>query len=152
MLNPSEKRVLLTCFGCYPDDSMETRLSWNRARQAARHHETWLVYGDHHEPSQLACRLAQENPELVERLHFVHVKRNAREESLCVSEHFFYWGYRAWHTRLLTLVQKMHAEHAFDLIHHVSFVATENRANVGKSILPLSSVRSVVPITIHCGF
>jgi glycosyltransferase involved in cell wall biosynthesis len=114
-----QSRLLLLAFSAHPRGTMEARVGWHRALQAARHYETWLLYGDRHERAELAA-LAREAG-VNANLKFIRVPAGRVSGTLLNSAQLFWQGYALWQHRAFQLAGRLHRKHRFDLIHQVSF-------------------------------
>ncbi len=113
-------RVLQIAFVCHPKQSMETRIGWRRAIQAATAGcEVTVLHGgmEHTELlEQEAERLG-----LAERLRFVAIERCGLGKFLSRWATTYYMGYRLWHGCALKEARRLHAEEPFDLVHQTTY-------------------------------
>lgn len=118
-------RLLISAFGCHPDQTMETRIGWRRALLAAEWCDVTVLVG----PGQ--CGQQQRVDELMARaaeargvstgLRFVRVEHDWRSRRLCSFGSTYYLGYRHWGTLAYRIAKRLHAERAFDLTHQVTY-------------------------------
>jgi hypothetical protein len=112
-------KVLLVGHACSPGLGSEPGLTWNWAWHLARHHQVWaIVHPLYHEAIQ---RFLTKHPN--PHLHFVWVDvprwlnpwRPARGER-GIRLHYLFWQHSVLHKAI-----SLHAQHDFDLVHHVSW-------------------------------
>jgi glycosyltransferase involved in cell wall biosynthesis len=110
---PARPRLLLTAYHYDAIFSMESRLAWHRAQQAAREYDVTVICarGEAGERSG-----AHGGSITVESLPL-----NGFERAMMKRIVPYYLGYRWWQARVFALAKRLHAERPFDLVHHVSF-------------------------------
>lgn len=108
-------RILLVSYRCDPVACMESRVGWNRAVQAARHFDTWVV--TENEVRGLP-NVAGGMGGCLRLLQLPHT----RWENWLIGLGQFYPAYRLWHARVLQRIQELHAETPFQLVHQVNLV------------------------------
>jgi glycosyltransferase involved in cell wall biosynthesis len=111
--------VLITAYHYDREFSMESRLSWHRAQQAASEYDVAVICARIDE-SQM-CRATNPSEDLVLPVEVVHLPLNALERALMKTRITYYAGYRHWHRRVFELASRLHAQGPFALVHHVSF-------------------------------
>lgn len=111
----SRQRVLLVTHCFDADFSMESRLSWFRAKNAARHYDVTVLCADPF--ADVHCTVAAETPGL----KVVTVGHTALEKSLIGTPVGFYLAYRLWHRRVFKVARQLHDQQAFALVHQVSY-------------------------------
>ena len=114
--NPERRQqVLLVTHTFDADFSMESRLSWFRATNAAKHYDVTVLCAEPYE--EVRCDVDPQVPGL----NVVTVPHSAIEKSLIQSPIGFYLAYRLWHLRVLKVAQQLHAKRPFALVHQVSY-------------------------------
>ncbi|MEN1678535.1 MAG: glycosyltransferase family 4 protein [Planctomycetota bacterium] len=124
--SPADRpRLLMSAFGCHPDQTMETRIGWRRALLAAEWCDVTVLVG----PGQ--CNQEQRVEELTARaceergtshgLRFERVDYDWRSRQLCSLGSTYYLGYRHWGTLAYRTARRLHAERPFDLTHQVTY-------------------------------
>lgn len=113
------KRVLQVSYACDPDRSMESRIGWRRAVQAAESYDVTVLYGDGPDPEALDRRAASLGLRHAPR--FIRVSRGPWGRQLNRFATTFYLGYRLWHRRAFSVASDIQAERPFDLAHQVTF-------------------------------
>lgn len=112
-------RVLQVAFACHPQESMETRIGWNRAVHAARRHGVTVLHGNPDHAETLAAAAAELG--LSDRLRFIAVERCWMSKLYNRTATTYYLGYRAWHACALKISRALHADEPFDLVHQTTF-------------------------------
>ena len=111
----TRKRILLVAHCFDANFSMESRLSWMRATQAAETYDTTLICA---EPfTEVACDIEAQIPGL----RIVPVAHTAFEKALIRSPLGFYLAYRLWHWRVMQVAEQLHRRLDFSLVHQVSY-------------------------------
>ena len=115
---PRRARVLQLSYACSPAKGSEPGVGWNRAVQAARYSDVWVIcegneFGE-------VIRRRQSGSDAVSGLHFEFVPKTPCEEALSRLPGLYYLGYNLWHRRAFRLAQSMHRAISFDLVHQVN--------------------------------
>lgn len=116
---PRRPRVLVGGYACGPVSEPEARAGWELARAATRDHDVWVITRHRFRKSIEAALAA--DPVLAERLHVSYLDLSPRIMRLKRRSWDLYWYYAAWQRSLGRLARRLHAEHRFDVAHHVSF-------------------------------
>jgi glycosyltransferase involved in cell wall biosynthesis len=118
---PSQRpRLLLSAFSCIPYRGSEPGVGWNRALEAAKYCDTWVM-----------CR-AKESEEPIRRyfeehqkprgLHFIYVPEPRWGDRIRCGTALHYLVYNAWQRRAYQIARRLHQELNLDLAHHVSMI------------------------------
>src|SRR5262245_2183342 len=116
---PRRPRFLLLAYACSPTMGSEPGVGWNRALQAARMADTWVICEERRYGPGLRQYLAEKGP--VPGLTFHFVPRDVLPAGLGKLPGLDYVAYNRWHRRAFRLARRLHAEHHFDLAHQVTF-------------------------------
>lgn len=111
--------VLQIAFVCHPTQSMETRIGWRRAIQAAEKCRVTVLHGGPEHTELLETEA--ERLGLADRLRFVVVERCGLGKLLSRSATTYYMGYRLWHKCALKEAKRLHRERSFDLVHQTTY-------------------------------
>ena len=110
-------KVLLSAYACRPTGGSEPGAGWAWAKAAARDHDVWLLTRGkfaHEIAEELAIRpvpsLTVVPLELPKWL--LSLRRRAAD---------VYWYYPLWQGLARRTARRLHAEHSFDVIHHLTF-------------------------------
>jgi glycosyltransferase involved in cell wall biosynthesis len=119
-------KVLLSAYACRPKGGSEPGAGWAWAKAAARDHDVWLLTRRkfaHEIAEELAIRpvpsltvVPLELPKWVLRL-----RRRPAD---------VYWYYPLWQGLARRTARQLHAEHSFDVIHHLTFAVDWMSAGV----------------------
>lgn len=108
-------RILLSAHACEPNQGSEDGIGWNVAREAARHHEVWVLAPERSRPV-IEAELASKP---IPGLHFVYCnlpvlgrwwKQHRAERSY----------YYLWQVGAYFVSRKLNSRTSFDLVHHVT--------------------------------
>lgn len=113
MKTKSENLLLLTHF-LDPDQSMESRLSWFRAVQAASKYRTTVIC------AQTSAKVIERFRASFPRAKIIIVPHTVWE-NLLIRWGAFYLAYRIWHGRVWEVAESVHARIPFALVHQVSY-------------------------------
>ena len=105
------ERLLITAWHYDRLYSMESRLAWHRAQQAASQYDVTVLCS--------AAETAQPGDHAAIEPVVAPVSRG--ERLLMGGRATYYAGYGAWQRRLFERAKQLHAERPFALVHHVSF-------------------------------
>lgn len=106
-------RLLLTAYHYDAVFSMESRLAWHRAQQAAREYDVTVICA--------RGSAGEQRGEHGGSISVVVLPLSGAERMMMKRTIPYYFGYRRWHSRVFALARTLHGERPFDLVHHVSF-------------------------------
>lgn len=112
-------KVLISAYACEPNKGSEPEVGWQWALQMARFHEvTVITRADNRPVIEKELELLRGHRPLPSFVYFdlpgwvVRVKERLRAVG---------WYYSLWQRRARRLIRRLHRQHHFDLIHHVTF-------------------------------
>ncbi len=108
-------RVLMVAHTFDADFSMESRLSWYRAKNAAKQYDVTVLCVE--PDAGLHCDVEPEVPGI----EVVTVPHSHLEKLLSKIPGGYYLSYRMWHRRVLRAAQRLHASRPFAFVHQVSY-------------------------------
>ncbi|MEM8560487.1 MAG: glycosyltransferase [Bacteroidota bacterium] len=113
-------RVLLIAYACSPFHGSEPKVGWNRAVEAARHFDVWVITEQREFESDIRAFEAEHGPTPGVHWHYVSLTDYEWEgrTNPFVNGRVF----RAWNRRAADLAKRLHAQVGFDLIHHANMV------------------------------
>lgn len=115
----TRRRVLIGAYACGPVEEPEASAGWAYAVAAAQHADVWVVTRKRFaEPVESAL---QADPELARRLTVIHMDLPDRVRARWKHSWDLYWYYALWQRELTRVGRRLHAEHRFDVLHHVTF-------------------------------
>lgn len=111
-------KVLLSTYACRPNQGSEPGVGWNVVQQMTQYHQIWAITREDNRPS-IEAELAK-NP--IPNLQFVYYDLPAwagwwNKKQKGVQLHYY-----LWQIGIYFIVQKLHCEVNFDLMHHVTYV------------------------------
>lgn len=112
-------RVLLMAYACSPQRGSEGGVGWNRALQAAKHFDTWVICKQRGFSEEIRSHLEAHGD--VPGLKFEFVPKMPWEEALGRIPGLYYLSYNLWHRRAYRLARRLHDEIHFDLVHQVNY-------------------------------
>jgi glycosyltransferase involved in cell wall biosynthesis/peptidoglycan/xylan/chitin deacetylase (PgdA/CDA1 family) len=113
-------RLLILAYACSPTRGSESAVGWNRAMEAAKHFDTWVIC-EEHEFKPDVIRYIAENGK-VPGLNFVFVPMPRRQWSIGqINGGLWYMVLNRWHRRAFAAAQLLHDEIGFDLAHQLTF-------------------------------
>ncbi len=108
---------MLLAYHCNPRYGSEPAVGWNRALDAAKHFDTWVIsHGDNASDIEEFVRANGQIPGL----HFEFVHSPEWERRLLDTRRLHWLVVRRWHRRALQAAKRLHEEHHFDLVHQVT--------------------------------
>lgn len=113
-------RLLLLAYACSPNRGSEPGTGWNRALQAARDFETWVITEGDEYGTAIRAHLEQHGP--LPGLHFVYVRKSPLVRLLRYRLGMYYTALRLWHRDAFEVARRLHKELQFDLVHQVNFM------------------------------
>lgn len=147
----SRPKILLSAYACRPHGGSEPGAGWAWAKAAARDHDVWLLTRGkfaHELAEELAVRPLPSLTVVPLELPNWLLKLRRRHADV-------YWYYPLWQRLAGRTAQRLHAEHSFEVIHHLTFavdwmpagVVQQSSAKViwgpvgGSTAVPLSMAR-----------
>ena len=115
-------RLLMSAYACRPDQGSEPGVGWNRALQAAREFDTWVITED--ATSGTAIRRYLREHGTIPGLEFVYIPKSPWVNRLRSRLGLFYVPLallRWWHLDAYRVARRLHAELRFDLVQQVNF-------------------------------
>lgn len=113
-------KVLQLSFACRPNFGSEPGVGWNRAVEAAKYCDVWVLCRE--QDCREAITNYTENHGEIDGLHFVYVPLTKFELQLAKIPGLFYLVYNLWHRRAWRYAKRLHEEINFDLAHQVTYV------------------------------
>lgn len=110
--------MLLLAFACLPERGSEPGSGWNRALQAAREFDTWVICSAS-SVQEIDRYLATHGP--IDGLRFEFVESPRWEQWLETIPGLLYLPYNLWHRRAFRAAHALHERVRFDLVHQVTF-------------------------------
>lgn len=114
---PTRRRILVSAYACRPQGGSEPGAGWAWAKAAARDHDVWLLTRGkfaHEIEEELAIRPVPGLTVVPLELSKVLLKLRRRSADV-------YWYYPLWQRKAGQVAERLHREHAFDVIHHLTF-------------------------------
>lgn len=112
-------RLLMSAYACSPDRGSEPGVGWNRALQAAREFDTWVITEDATHGQAIRSYLREHGP--LPGLEFVFIPQSAWVKLLRYRLGLYWAALRWWHLDAYRVARRLHAELRFDLVHQVNF-------------------------------
>jgi glycosyltransferase involved in cell wall biosynthesis len=117
---PHRPRLLIMAYACSPTRGSESAVGWNRAIQAAKHFDTWVIC-EEREFGRDIRRYLELNGN-IPGLNFVFVPMPHWEWTLGqVHSVAWYMMLKRWQRRAYVAARRLHAEIGFDLVHQLTF-------------------------------
>ena len=113
-------KVLISAYSCEPGKGSEREVGWNVVREAARHHQVWVLTRPDESKDAIEAELAARP---VPNLKFVYFTLPFWQDSLrwgqsgAMQIHYYLWQIQAYF-----VARRLHRDLHFDLAHHVTFV------------------------------
>lgn len=111
--------MLLGAYACQPGRGSEPGVGWNRALQAARFCDTWVLVSD--DPYGQAIRRHVEARGPIEGLEFVPIAHSAPGRAMRRVPGLMYLSYHLWQHAAYRAARRLHERIGFDLAHQVTF-------------------------------
>lgn len=132
--------ILVSAYACEPDRGSEPGQGWNWALAWARMgHRVWvLTCRAHHEKTIRESLAARPLPaDLAERLTFIYHDPDRWPGPGYENPRFVRSHYLAWQWTVRKVAARLHEQHGFDLIHHVSWGVVRQPSFLGDLGAPL---------------
>lgn len=112
-------RLLLSAYAASPVRGSEAAVGWNRALQAARYGDVWLICEETEFGPEIREYLDKHGP--IPGLEFVFVPMHPTWRKLGNYSALWYLALRQWQKKVLRVAERLHAKIGFDLTHQVTF-------------------------------
>ncbi len=116
---PRRARVLLLAYACSPEQGSEPGVGWNRAVEAARVCDTWVISEESRYDPPIRRHLDAAGP--IPGLTFSFVPKVVLPAPLRILPGHAHLGYHLWQRRAFRAAARLHAQVGFDLVHQVTF-------------------------------
>lgn len=114
----SRLRVLLSAYACEPGRGSEPGVGWKVAREMARRHDVWVLTRSNNEQAIRSALAQNQIPSLhVEYYDLPHWARWWKRGQRGVQAYYYLWQIGAYLS-----ARRLHREHRFDLVQHVTLV------------------------------
>ena len=124
----------MIAYACVPGGGSEPGVGWNRAVQAGRFADTWVICEGRECEAALTQYIKANGP--VAGVTFHYVPLSALEVALQRVPGCYYLAYNLWHRRAFALAKALHAKHEFDLAHLVNIVSFREPGYLWKLQIP----------------
>jgi len=110
-------RVLLSAYSCEPNRGSEPGVGWNIAHEIAKYHDVWVLT----RTSNAAAIEGAFDPRRFPGMRFVYYDLRpwlTRRNRGVLGRQLYYY---LWQIGVFVQARRLHREHRFDVIHHVTF-------------------------------
>lgn len=129
-------RILLSAYACEPGKGSEPGVGWNWALAlAGRGHEVWVLTRCNNQKT-IEPEYLQLEPAIREHLHFIYYDLPKRVSWWKKGGRGVHLYYLLWQWGAYQFARQKHAEHAFDRVHHVTFVSARQPSFMGGLGIP----------------
>jgi glycosyltransferase involved in cell wall biosynthesis len=112
-------RLLLSAYAASPIRGSEAAVGWNRAIQAARFCDVWLICEETEFGPEIRDYLDKQGP--IPGLEFVFVPMGRTWRRIGDFSPLWYLALNRWQKKILRVARRLHAKIGFDLSHHLTF-------------------------------
>jgi glycosyltransferase involved in cell wall biosynthesis len=124
----------MMAFACLPNRGSEPGMGWNRAHQAAKYCDVTVLTHEQFAGPVVREYLAAHGP--IPHLQFEFLAAPSWEKRLFGVPGAKNLAYHLWHRRAYRVVQSLHAQHKFDLVHLVTYSSFREPGYVWKLDIP----------------
>ncbi len=111
--------MLLSAYAASPVRGSEAAVGWNRALQATRFCDVWLICEETEFGPEIREYLDQHGP--IPGLEFVFVPMSRTWRRLGNYSALWYLALQQWQKKILGVAKRLHSKVGFDLTHHLTF-------------------------------
>lgn len=112
-------RILISAYACGPEQGPEAIAGWAIAKAATETGDVWIITRERFRDALADALVAA--PELAARITVVHVDLPQSVLRWKRRSWDLYWYYAMWQRLAGRTAARLHVEHDFDAVHHVSF-------------------------------
>ena len=124
------RRILLSAFAFDAAGGSEAGLGWQVARRLARHHDVTVLFGNLKPAPRDPANIKALNRACEEAggIRPVLIEASPTAKSMARFSHnpgfwwLYYRAYQLWQKQALETARRLHAEAAFDLVHHLNII------------------------------
>lgn len=128
-------RVLIVTYACSPYRGSEPGAGWHRARECAKHCDTWVVCEEREFKPDIERYLQEHGPIPNLRFHFVPTVGSARAV-LRLLRPLWYVVYNLWQRRALRAARRLHRDVGFDVVHQAGLCGFREPGYLWKMDVP----------------
>lgn len=125
-------KPLFIAFACEPERGSEPGIGWNCVYHASRTRPVWVITDALHR-ERMEAHLARTNER---NINVIYYEVTRVGEWIWKRPFLLNFYYYLWHRNVAKLTQKLHQEHHFDVVHHVSYVRYWMPTAAGSSGIP----------------
>lgn len=111
-------KPLFIAFACEPERGSEPGVGWNTAFHASRNRPVWVITDSLHR-NKIEAYLAKHDEQNINVVYHALPSWCQWMWKSGVSLNLYYY---LWHLGVAKIARQLHAEHRFDVVHHVSYV------------------------------
>jgi glycosyltransferase involved in cell wall biosynthesis len=117
-MNERPLKVLQIAFACEPERGSEPSVGWNCALQASRNRPVWVITDPSHR-ERIEAWLAKHGETNIRVTYHAMPSWTQWMWRIQFTVNLYYY---LWNIGAAKLARRMHAEHRFDVVHHVTYV------------------------------
>jgi glycosyltransferase involved in cell wall biosynthesis len=128
-------RLLMIAYTCRPGRGSEGGIGWNRALQAGRFVDVWVVCEGRECESEIRGYIREHGPP--PGVTFVFVPFSNLQARLIKLPGFYYLTYYLWHRAAFAAARELHARHHFDFAHQATMTGWREPGLLWRLPIPL---------------
>lgn len=113
-------RILVNCYACSPYKGSEPGMGWNFVKGLSRFHELHIITESKFQ--QDLERYFIENPEEKKYYNFYFLKRERHNTLRKIYPPSYYWFYKKWQKKALSLSKELDEKYDFDIVHQLNMI------------------------------
>lgn len=127
-------KLLILAYACSPERGSEGGVGWNRAEQASRSCDTWVLCQGGPMREEIERRICREDTP--SNLHFEFIEKTSLVQLLMRFPGLYYMGLWLWHRQAYRAARRLHERVHFDLAHLVNLATFREPGYLWKLGIP----------------
>jgi glycosyltransferase involved in cell wall biosynthesis len=128
-------KILISAYACSPFQGSEPSSGWGFAYELAKTHELTVFVEEEKFRSDIEQYL-RDNDDHARKIEFIYVKKVRNRWLRKIWPPSYYWYFRDWHKRVLSLAQNLNTLQEFDLVHQLNMSGFREPGYLWKLDLP----------------
>ncbi|MDR2410414.1 MAG: glycosyltransferase [Bacteroidales bacterium] len=112
------KKILISAYACSPYQGSEPGVGWNFVKCLSKYHELHILTESKFQKDIEKYFVA--HPEEKKYFNFYFIEKNRHKKLRKIWPPSYYWFYRQWQKKALTMALELNAKYNFDIVHQLN--------------------------------
>jgi glycosyltransferase involved in cell wall biosynthesis len=115
---PNRYKILVNCYACSPYQGSEPGVGWNFVKCLSEYHELHILTESKYQKD--IDKYFDAHPEERQYFNFYFITKNRYKKLRKIWPPSYYWFYRQWQKKALTLAVELNARYNFNVVHQLN--------------------------------